>query len=212
MQVHSDEKIKKLKELRRMGYSINELVRDLSIPKTTVWHHVQKVTVDPAYEAILKAKIGGSRRRKERKIAEAKALAEKILNSPEREYLIILSMLYWAEGCKKACEFINSDGRMIDLYIKILIKVFKIPKERLVPTIRIISRMDRKECLEYWSRITDLPKERFFVRINDGNTKSSTKYGMCRISIKKGSDTLKLILFLIQDFYEQLIKSLNMPS
>ena len=117
-------------------------------------------------------------------------------------------MLYWAEGCKKACEFINSDGRMVDLYVKIMVKIFNIPKERITPTIRIFSGMDKTECLNYWSKITRLPKERFFVRIDDGGTKSRTKYGMCRISIKKGSNTLKLILSLIQQFYDQLIKSL----
>lgn len=208
MKIHSDEKIKKLKELRRKGYSINELVRDLSIPKTTVWHHIQKVTVDPQYVSLLRSKIGGSRRRKEKNLKIAEELAKKMLSSPNREYLIILTMLYWAEGCKKACEFINSDGRMVDLYVKIIVKIFDIPKERITPTIRIISGMDKKECLDYWSKITGLPKERFFVRIDDGNTKSSTKYGMCRISIQKGSNTLKLMLSLIQQFYDQLIKSL----
>lgn len=208
MKIHSDEKIKKLKELREKGYSINELVKDLSIPKTTVWHHVHKIILTPQCASLLKLRTGGSRKRKEKNIAVAKELAEKMINSPDREYLIILSMLYWAEGCKKACEFINSDGRMIDLYVKIIVKIFNISKERITPTIRIISSMDKKECLNYWSKITSLPKERFFVRINDGGTKSSTKYGMCRISIKKGSNTLKLILSLIQQFYDQLIKTL----
>lgn len=208
MRIHSDAKIEKLKELRKKGYSINELVRDLSIPKSTVWHHIQKVAVDPQYVLILKAKIGGSRSRKEKNLKIAEELAKKMLNSPNREYLIILTMLYWAEGCKKACEFINSDGRMVDLYVKIMVKIFDIPKERIIPTIRIISSMNTKECLDYWSKITGLPKARFFVRINDGNTTSSTKYGMCRISIKKGSNTLKLIFSLIQQFYDQLIKTL----
>jgi|SRR3989344_5833613 len=208
MKIHSDQKIKKLKDLRRKGYSINELMAELSMPKTTVWHHIQKVAVDPEYVSVLKAKIGGSRKRREKNLKIAKELAEKMINSPNREYLIILSMLYWAEGCKKACEFINSDGRMVDLYVKIMVKIFNIPKERITPTIRIFSGMDKTECLNYWSKITRLPKERFFVRIDDGGTKSRTKYGMCRISIKKGSNTLKLILSLIQQFYDQLIKSL----
>jgi len=207
MRIHSDEKIKKLKELRRKGYSINELMSELSMPKTTVWHHIQKVTVYPEYVPILRAKIGGSRKRREKNLKIAEELAEKMINSPDREYLIVLTMLYWAEGCKKACEFINSDGRMVDLYVKIIVKIFGIPKERITPTIRIISSMDKKECLDYWAKITGLPKERFFVRINDGNKTSSTKHGMCRISIKKGSNTLKLILSLVQQFYDQFIKT-----
>lgn len=209
MKIHSDKKIKKLKELRRTGYSINEIVKSLSIPKTTVWHHIKKVTVDPEYVSLLKSKISsGSRCRRDKKLKIAEELAKKMLNSHDREYLLALVMLYWAEGCKKAFNFVNSDGRMVDLYVRILIKVFGIDKERIVPTMRIFSQMDKKECLDYWSRITGLPKDRFFVRIDDGGKGSSTKYGMCRITIRKGSDTLKLVNSLIQQFYDQLIKSL----
>ncbi|MCX6719881.1 MAG: hypothetical protein NTV36_02130 [Candidatus Staskawiczbacteria bacterium] len=209
MKIHSDEKIKKLKELRRTGHSINEIVRDLSIPKTTVWHHIKKITVDPEYVLLWKSKISsGSRCRREKKLKIAEDLAKKMLNSPDREYLIILSMLYWAEGCKKAFNFVNSDGRMVDLYVKILIKIFGIDKKRIIPTMRIFSQMDKKECLEHWSRVTGLPKDRFFVRIDDGGRESSTRYGMCRITISKGSDTLKLVNSLIQQFYDQLIKTL----
>lgn len=209
MKIHSDEKIKKLKELRRKGYSINEIVRELSIPKTTVWHHIKKVMVAPEYASLLKSKISsGSRSRREKKLKIAEDLAKKILGSSDREYLIILSMLYWSEGCKKAFNFVNSDGRMVDLFVKILVKIFDIPKDRIVPTMRIYSQMDKKTCLNYWSKVTGLPKDRFFVRIDDGGKESSTKYGMCRITVKKGSDTLKLVLSLIQQFYDQWVKSL----
>ncbi len=209
MKIHSDEKIKRLKELRRTGHSINEIVRDLSIPKTTVWHHVKKVVFDPEYVSLLKLKISsGSRCRKEKKLKIAEELAKKMLDSPDREYLIVLSMLYWAEGCKKAFNFVNSDGRMVDLYVKILIKVFGIDKERIIPTMRIYSQMNEKECLNYWTKVTGLQKGKFFVRIDDGGKESSTKYGMCRITIQKGSDTLKLVLSLIQQFYDQWVKSL----
>ena len=45
MRVHPKNKIKKLKLLRRQGFSINELVSELNIPKTTVWHHIKEVKV-----------------------------------------------------------------------------------------------------------------------------------------------------------------------
>ena len=143
MKIHSDDKIKKLKELRQKGYSINELVREFSIPKTTIWHHIQNVVVDPQYVPLLRSKIGGSRIRKEKRLKVAEGLAKKMLNSPDREYLIILSMLYWAEGCKGAFNFVNSDGRMVDLFVKILVEIFDIEKERIIPTVRIYSQMDK---------------------------------------------------------------------
>lgn len=207
MRIHSLDKIKKLKKLRKKGYSINELSRKLSIPKTTIWHHVQGIKILPEYLSLLKSKIGGSRQKKEKNWEIARQLAKEILQSSHREYVIVIAMLYWAEGSKKVPEFVNSDGKMINLYINIIVKILNISKDRIIPTIRIFSGMDEKECLNYWSRITGLPKSIFFVRMNDGGTKSRTKYGMCRIRIKKGGNTLKLINSLIEQSYIELIKS-----
>ena len=65
MRVHSAEKIKELKRLRRKGLSINELVAKLSIPKTTVWHHIHNIKLSPKHIARLKARQGGSAERKQ---------------------------------------------------------------------------------------------------------------------------------------------------
>ena len=67
MKIHSSEKLKKLKKLRKKGYSINELVRELSIPKTTVWHHVHNIKIAPKYISLLRSKIGGSHQKKREK-------------------------------------------------------------------------------------------------------------------------------------------------
>ena len=56
VRVHSSTKIRKLKQLRRRGYSLNELVKTLSIPKTTVWHHVKNVEIFKKYHKILEEK------------------------------------------------------------------------------------------------------------------------------------------------------------
>ena len=208
MRIHSPKKIERLKELRKEGYSINELVKELAIPKTTVWHHIHEIKLSPKSLSLLKQKIGGSKERKEKNLHLAKELAIRILNSPDRELAIAFAMLYWAEGSKKVCEFINSDGRMINLYLQIIKKILRIPDERISPTMRIFSGMNKEECLEYWSSITGLSKDKFSVRMNDGGTRSNTKYGMCRIRVNKGSNTLKLIHSLIGEYYNELIKSL----
>lgn len=207
MRVHSIEKIQKLKKLRRKGYSINELVDKLSIPKTTIWHHVQDVEILPKYAAILKSKRGGSAKRKQKKIEEAKQYAQELLQAPERELAVALAMLYWSEGHKKACDFINSDGIMIKGYLVILKKLFGISKNDLRLTLRIFTGMDQTKCLNYWSNITKIPKHEFKIRFNDGGTSGRTKYGMCRVTVRKGSDVLKIIHSLIKQVSEEIIKN-----
>ena len=206
MRIHSPEKVKELKKLRRRGYSIRELVSIMSIPQTTVWHHVQKVKVLLKYVPILKAKQGGSAKLKERNWQKARDYARKLLGGPYRDLAIAIAMLYWGEGSKKSCEFINSDGRIISVYLIILRKVLNIPEDAIKPTMRIFSGMNRRECLNYWSGIAKIPKDRFLVRFNDGGTRGKTKYGMCRITIRKGSNTLKLFHSLIDQVCTEIIQ------
>lgn len=207
MRIHSIEKIKELKKLRKRGYSINELVVKLSIPKTTVWHHIHNVPVSPKYISILRSKCGGNSKRKQKNWEEARKLANELLRNPHREFAVIIAMLYWGEGTKKVCEFVNSDGKMIKCYLGILRNIFNIPEELISPTLRIFSGMDRKECLDYWSNITGILENKFIVRLNDGGTRGRTKYGMCRIIIRKGSNTLKLIHSLIEQISEEVINN-----
>lgn len=202
MRIHSAEKIKEMRELRRRGYSINELVKKLSVPKTTVWHHVHNVRILPKYALFLKSKRGGSAARKQNNWNKARECAEELLKGSNREFAISVAMLYWAEGSKKACEFINSDGRMIEFYLTILKRAFNVSTKAIKPTMRIFTGMNKKECLNYWSRITKIPKKEFVVRYNDGGTKGKTKYGMCRITVKKGGNILKLINSLIEKILE----------
>ncbi len=85
-------------------------------------------------------------------------------------------------------------------------KIFNIPKKSIKPTLRIFSGMSEKECLNYWSRVTKIAKSEFIVRLNDGSSKGRTKYGMCRITIKRGGDTLKLLHSLIDQTSEEIAK------
>jgi len=206
MRIHSIEKIKELKRLRKKGFSINELVTKLSIPKTTVWHHIHNIKVSEKYSLILKGKRGGSAKRKRINLEKALEYAQKLLQNPTRELSIIIAMLYWGEGNKKRCEFINSDGRIIETYLIVLRDIFNVQEEFIKPTMRIYSGMNRKECLNYWSRITKIPRHKFIIRFNDGSTKGRTKYGMCRITVKKGGNILKLIQSLIDQAFQNIIK------
>jgi len=199
MRVHSVDKINELKLLREKGYSINEIVSKLHIPKTTVWHHIKKVIVLSKYLSVLKSKRGGSKIRKESRLLEAKIYSAKLLKSKDRESVLMFAMLYWAEGAKKRFQFINSDGRMIILWLSVLRDILKISNNDIVPVMRIFTGMNKIVCLKYWSKITEFPSSKFVVRYNDGGTSGRTKYGMCRIEVKKSGNLLKLVLAIINE-------------
>lgn len=203
MRVHSVEKIEKLKELRSQGYSINELVEKLAMPKTTIWHHIHSIKLLPIYVSRIRSRQGGSRKRKEARIKEAEAKARIILSSRHREAMIALVMLYWGEGHKGRCDFINTDGNMISFYLQTLRNVFNIPNDGFMPTMRIFSGMDREECLSYWSKVTGFPKKQFKIRFNDGMTRGRSEHGMCRIIVRKGGNFLKIFYAIRKQFLGQ---------
>lgn len=156
------------------------------------------------YAHMLKAKRGGSAKRFADAKKKAQERARELLQGADREKVVALAMLYWGEGHKKSCEFINSDGSMIRIYLGILRNVFEVPEHAIKPTMRIFTGMDRVECLSYWSRITGIPKDNFTVRFNDGGTRGRTKYGLCRITVRKGSQNLKIILAIIDQYKEEI--------
>lgn len=198
LRVHSEHKIERLKMLRTRGFSIQEIMRELSMPKTTVWHHIQKIKLSDKALQILRSKQGGSSIRKEREWQRAKEEAKKLLNSPNKHLYISIACLYWAEGSKGRCEFVNTDGKMIKLYLQVLRKNFKIPENKIQAVLRIYSNHDQEACLNYWSTIAKIPKERFKIFLNDGGTHGRGS-GMCRIIILKGGYTLKLFQAIIDE-------------
>lgn len=207
MRVHSLQKIQRIKELRKLGHSINELAEKLSVPKTTVWHHIREVKVLPKYLPVLNAKRGGSRKIKEKNLQIAKEKAKILLQGSNKKLAIALAMLYWGEGSKKVCEFINSNGKMIQVYLKILRDYLNIPNNSIKVTIRYFSGMNKNKCLNYWSIITGINRGKFIVRFNDGGTRGKTKYGMCRITIKRGHKILKLIHSLIDKASDEILET-----
>lgn len=207
MQVHDSLKIRKLREMRKKGYSILYLMKLFSIPKTTVWYHIRRVKLTDAQKAVLRAQQGGGVKQREQRWLQAREQAKVFLSGENRELSIILAMLYWAEGHKKfSCSFTNSDGRMIAIYLFILRRVFLIQEDSLLPVIRVFSGMDKNKCLRYWSGVTKIAKERIVIRFNDGGTRGRTPYGICRIVLRKGNQTLKLVHSLIDQVFAETVR------
>jgi hypothetical protein len=199
MRKHAIGKIKELKEMRKKGYSIPQLVNYFSIPKTTIWHHIQNIKL-PAEKMRHLRNAGGesSRFRKEQALAKADKEAKELLNSSDKYLYGIAASLYWAEGSKGRCELVNTDGEMIRLYLRVLRELLRISEDRIEPVLRIFSNHNKAQCLNYWSDITEIPKTRFTILVNDGGT-SGRNYGMCRIIIKKGGYVLKLFKAMIKE-------------
>lgn len=205
MQIHSNQTIDRLKVLRKKGYSIHELMRAFSLPKTTIWHHVHKIKLSP--EKVLRLRSAGGRTssaRKQLAIKRAEKEAFKIVNSDLRYHVSLLSMLYWAEGDNKNnFSFVNTNDDMIKLVIQILDRCLSVKKDQLLITIRYFTGMNRDNCLNHWSKVTGVPKNQIRMYYNDGGSRGRKEFGMCRIAVKKSSYLFKLVRALINNIVNE---------
>lgn len=187
--------IERIVYLRQRGFSLSEIKRMTGKAQTTIFRYIKDVKILPEYISEWAGKRGGSIKRK--RIKEKLAFEEGIKfvgKLSDREKLLFLCALYWAEGSKKDFGLSNTDPGLIKIFVKILKEVLNINIARLRVSIRIYEDLNREECLDYWSKIVDIPKDKFVnVNVLPGKKKGKLKYGMCRIRISRGGDILKKI-------------------
>ncbi len=189
------ETIQKIKLLRSQGNSLPEISEELHIPKTTVFRYVRGVEILPEFLTTWSIKRGGSRKRKLLKetkaFEEGKKLVKKLSN---KEKILFLSALYWAEGNKKGFDLSNTDPALIKVYVDGLREVFGVDDDRIRVSIRLYEDLDKDKCLSFWAQIVNIPKEKFIgVNILSGKKKGKLEYGMCRVRVLKGGDLLKKV-------------------
>lgn len=191
----SYEVISKLKLDRRKGYSISELSRKYGLSKSSVFRVVSEETILNEYREEWLAKRGGSNKRKDLKVKNAFIKASKFLEElGSKEKIVLLSALYWAEGAKKDFSFSNTDPSMVKVFVTLLRDSLGINPQDFRISIRVYEDLEIEKCKDFWSDITDVPKEHFVgVDVLKGKKFGKLKYGMCRVRVVKGGDYLKYI-------------------
>lgn len=173
-----------------------EISRITGIPKTTVFQYIKNVEVLPEFRKNWLGKRGGSRKLKLLKEARALEEAEKLFRKlSEREKLLFVSALYWAEGSKKDFGLSNTDPELIRVFTNGIRGVFGIPNDRLRVSVRLYEDVDIDKSLLFWSEIVGIPKEKFVsTNVLTGKKKGKLQFGMCRVRVAKGGDILKKIV------------------
>lgn len=187
--------IQKVKQLRSQGWSLPEISKELKLSKTSVLRYIKGVEILPEFLSQWAGKRGGSNKYK--LFREKKALEEmqNLINElSSKEKLLIISALYWAEGEKKDFSISNTDPHLIRVFVNALRELFGLNNERFRLSIRIYEDLDPEKCIEFWSQVTNLPRENIIsIIVLPGKKKGKLEYGMCRVRITRGGDLLKKI-------------------
>ena len=126
----------------------------------------------------------------------------KRLNSEKLGILKVMGvMLYWGEGSKwngeVTVDFANSDRDMIILFLKFLRKVCGIQEDKLRVYSYFYANQDVNENINFWSKVTKIPKGQFtkpYVRKDfRKDKKDKMPYGLIHIRYadKKLLDLIK---------------------
>ncbi|MEO8637713.1 MAG: hypothetical protein ABI430_02325 [Candidatus Taylorbacteria bacterium] len=87
----------------------------------------------------------------------------------KRDLLLIGAALYWGEGTKSqkrtsaSLVFSNSDPKMVRVFMMFIRKILLIKEEKIRSGIHLYSNISEEKARIYWSNITNLPKDRFYI-------------------------------------------------
>lgn len=162
------------RELRARAWTLNEIVAELGVSKSSVSLWVRDVPFD---EAARSARAGRNRnhgaqnrgpnklaRAKQAEIARFTAEGRALVGQlSERDLLIAGIALYAGEGAKTdgATAFANSDPEMIAVFCRWLRHFFEVDESRLRLTIYLHQGLDLDAAEAFWSGVTDVPRTQF---------------------------------------------------
>ena len=200
---------KQAQDLRTQGYSFREISEKFKISKSTasLWCRQEIITIEGLKRL---KKLGDDGRMRGKKTNENKRLA--LLAKIDKncgvlvnktydinDYKLFLALLYWGEGAKTSngVDFINSDPEMIEIYLLLFRNSFIINEDKFRVRIHLHDYHNQEEMLDYWSKITAIPKNHFSI-YNKPNTGISKKPGYkgC-LSIRYGDSRIMKEIHII---------------
>lgn len=205
--------------LRKNGYSIPHIAKELSVSKSTasLWCRKVKLTKDQIHDlqkGMLKGLASGRLKAAEIKRSlklntiekYAKEGIEGVGRLSARDLLMVGIGLYWGEGSKNGkLSFINSDPVLIKFMMVWFQKVFALKKEDFMPRIFInhSHKYRSDQVINFWSKQLNLPKTQFGnitllkIKSKKRYPNHDTYFGVLALRIRRGTNNLYRMLGLI---------------
>lgn len=208
--------------MRKQGRSINEIVKLLSVSKSTISYwcrdialtpHQQRLLVKRQRSAGLIGRLKAAEMKRDVRIRktqrESKRGAMDVGSLSERDIFTIGLALYWGEGNKSGneeCGLTNSDPAIIRAFIAWMQRVYKIPPTDLILRISINeTHKNRIAAVErYWSKVTSIPLSQFtktcIIKTRSKKTYENPEqhFGTLRVKVRRGTDLHRRVMGSIQ--------------
>jgi hypothetical protein len=171
---------------RLQGKSYSEITKLLGVPKSTLsgWFYNLQLSEraknrlqTKVHESSLRGLIKRNKQQTSLAMANAKSIRERaakdISTLSKRELLILGVGLYWGEGYKRPIikngkarsyhpvSLSNSDPKLVITFLKFLREVCDVEEKKLHAGLRIYEHQNARQLLQFWSKSTKIPEERF---------------------------------------------------
>jgi len=194
--------------MRNQSATYNEINRLLGVPKGTLRGWFKKAEASGKLRSRL---LTGNQmkwaqniityNKKRALVAREKAedirrqAADKVAKLSDRDLALVGIALYWAEGDKRSrwrLDFSNSEPAAIRLMMKFFREICEVPEEKFKPWVQIHQNISAKKAIGFWSKITNIPPDRFTIQNQTSKSSKSKRpgdrlpYGTLHIRIHGG--------------------------
>jgi hypothetical protein len=198
------ELLQKAKILRKSGLSYKAIANELNLSPSTTHLWLKEVPLDEkAIKRLQASKFAGMRKgwetnrmKKVNRNSQISFSVQKAISIAKFDQLSIklfCALLYWGEGQKygSTINFTNSDPVMVKLFLNLFKKSFNVPASIWKAFLHLHGYHSRKKQVDFWSRITGIPKKNIFIYNKPYSGKNVRKnYPGC-ISIRYNDITIR---------------------
>lgn len=174
----------KATEMRKRGLSLNEIHAKTKIAKGTlsIWFSDIELSKNAQSKLLQRIKKGQyisaeSKKKKTRDtfrkyLEEGDAEIDGVnIDAPLAR--ILCALIYWCEGAKSektGIAFTNSDPNLVRTFLHLLRIGFDVDEKKFSVCVHIHKYHDAKKQLDFWSKTTNIPLERFIKPYQKSNT------------------------------------------
>lgn len=193
----------KVIKFRKAGYSYSYIQKQTGVSKSTLSGWLSGMPYKPNQETlnkIIKARLlanEAQRSKKKKSITDARNLAVKDIGRFTKRDLFMLGIgIYIGEGSKTndIIRITNSDLKIIKTAIIWFKKILNLQNSNFSIRIHLYPDNNQKEAMNYWSKVTGLPKDNFLSTWVDVRTDKKKKnygklpFGTVHMTVKGNGD------------------------
>lgn len=209
-------------KLRRSGQSLKEISIQLGISKSTASEWLNTIVLDNKALLHLKEKqilgqykaIQISKEKRKKRLEIIDSITKKSISKIPKDknlFKLIASILFWTEGGKSTDNyvyFMNSDPKMVALFVYLLRNSFDLDESKFRAMIHIHEYHNEKSQLVFWSNVTNIPIAQFsksYLKPHTGKRKRENYQGCIRIRYYDAKIALEL-----RSLYNTFVKSIGL--